>query len=350
MEKKLADIRVSYLDLATIIEGDSSPADAFKRSMASAQLAERLGYTRYWFAEHHNMESVASSATAVLIGYIANGSSTIGVGSGWIMLPNHAPLIIAEQLGSLASLYPDRFDLGIGRAPGTDQATAYALRRTLKGDINDFPNDVVELINYLGPIDSQAKVKAIPGQGTRVPVWLLGSSTYSAALAAMLGLPFAFASHFSPAQLFDALQIYRTNFKPSEFLKQPYSMACVNVIAADTDEEAHYLSTSFHQMALGMFRNTRSPLPPPVSSMEDIWTDAEEIGVMQMLHYSFIGKPETIARSLQQFLDKTQVDEIMVTAHLYDVNARLKSLDLTSRLFKTVKNVPAPEDNERVAI
>ena len=346
MEKKLSDTPVSFLDLATIIQGDATAADAFKRSMESAKLAEQLGYTRYWFAEHHNMESVASSATAVLIGYIANGTSTIRVGSGGIMLPNHAPLIIAEQFGTLASLYPGRIDLGIGRAPGTDQVTSYALRRTLKGDINDFPNDVVELINYLGPIDPKAKVKAIPGQGTNVPVWLLGSSTYSAALAAMLGLPFAFASHFSPAQLFDALQIYRTNFKPSEFLKQPYAMACVNVIAADTDEEAHYLSTSFHQMALGMFRNTRRPLPPPVHSMEDIWSDAEEIGVMQMLHYSFVGKPDTIERSLQQFLDKTQLDEIMVTAHLYDLNARLKSLELTSRLFKTGKKVAAMKNDK----
>ena len=334
MKKKLEDIPVSLLDLATIIEGDKTPADAFNRSMASAQLAERLGYTRYWFAEHHNMESVASSATAILIGYIANGTSTIRVGSGGIMLPNHAPLIIAEQFGTLASLYPGRIDLGIGRAPGTDSVTSYALRRTLKGDINEFPNDVVELMNYLGPVDPQAKVKAIPGQGTGVPVWLLGSSTYSAALAAMLGLPFAFASHFSPAQLFDALQVYRTNFKPSETLKEPYAMACVNVIAADTDEEAQYLATSFHQMALGMFRNTRRPLPPPVPTMDDIWTDAEEIGVMQMLHYSFIGKAETVERSLQEFLDKTQLDEIMITAHLFDLNARLRSLELSSGLFK----------------
>lgn len=339
MKKLLTDIPVSFLDLATIIQGDTTPADAFNRSLASARLAERLGYTRYWFAEHHNMESVASSATAILVGYIANGTSTIRVGSGGIMLPNHAPLIIAEQFGTLASLYPDRIDLGIGRAPGTDAATSYALRRTLKGDINDFPNDVVELINYLGPIDPQAKVKAIPGQGTQVPVWLLGSSTYSAALAATLGLPFAFASHFSPAQLFDALQIYRTNFKPSEFLKQPYSMACVNVVAADTDAEAHYLATSFHQMALGMFRNTRKALPPPVSSMENIWTDAEELGVMQMLHYSFIGNSETIEKLLQAFLDKTQLDEIMVTAHLFDLDARLRSLELTSRMFKTAVGV-----------
>jgi luciferase family oxidoreductase group 1 len=339
MKKKLTDIPVSLLDLATIIEGDKTPADAFNRSMVSAQLAERLGYTRYWFAEHHNMESVASSATAILVGYIANGTSTIRVGSGGIMLPNHAPLIIAEQFGTLASLYPGRIDLGIGRAPGTDAVTSYALRRTLKGDINDFPNDVVELMNYLGPVDPKAKVKAIPGGGTKVPVWLLGSSTYSAALAAMLGLPFAFASHFSPAQLFDALQIYRTNFKPSDTLKQPYAMACVNVIAADSDEEAQYLATSFHQMALGMFRNTRRPLPPPVPTMDEIWTDAEEIGVMQMLHYSFIGKSGTVERSLQEFLDKTQLDEIMITAHLFDLNARLRSLELSSALFKAA--VPA---------
>ncbi len=335
MKKELKDIPVSILDLATIIQGDNSPADAFHRSMTSARLAERLGYTRYWFAEHHNMESVASSATAVLIGYIANGTSTIRVGSGGIMLPNHAPLIVAEQFGTLASLYPNRIDLGIGRAPGTDQVTSYALRRTLKGDINDFPNDVVELINYLGPIDGQAKVKAIPGQGTRVPVWLLGSSTYSAALAAMLGLPFAFASHFSPAQLFEALQIYRANFRPSEFLKEPYAMACINVIAADTDEEAHYLTTSFYQMALGMFRNTRKPLPPPVPSMEGIWTEAEKAGVLQMLQYSFLGNPSTVNASIQNFLDKTQVDEIMVTAHLFDLSAKLKSLELTSQLFRT---------------
>jgi luciferase family oxidoreductase group 1 len=336
MKKYLADIPVSVLDLATIIQGDTSPADAFKRSMTSARLAEQLGFTRYWFAEHHNMESVASSATAVLIGYIANGTSTIRVGSGGIMLPNHAPLIIAEQFGTLASLYPDRIDLGIGRAPGTDPVTSYALRRTLNGDINDFPNDVVELINYLGPVDKHAKVKAIPGQGTRVPVWLLGSSTYSAALAAMLGLPFAFASHFSPAQLLDALRIYRSNFKPSEFLSHPYSMACVNVIAADTDQEAHYLATSFYQMALGMFRNTRKPLPPPVADIDAIWTDAEKSGVLQMLQYSFVGQPATIEKSLQAFADDTQLDELMVTSHIFDLTARLRSLELTSRLFHTV--------------
>jgi luciferase family oxidoreductase group 1 len=341
MKKKLEDTPVSVLDLATIIQGDASAADAFHRSMALAQHAEQLGYTRYWFAEHHNMESVASSATAVLIGYVASGTSNIRVGSGGIMLPNHSPLVIAEQFGTLESLYPGRIDLGIGRAPGTDQLTSYALRRNLKGDINEFPNDVVEVINYLGPRERQGKVKAIPGQGTRVPVWLLGSSTYSSGLAATLGLPFAFASHFSPTQLFDALQVYRVNFKPSAFLQKPYAMACVNVIAADSDDEAQYLATSFYQMALGMFRNTRKPLPPPVPSMEGVWTEIEKTGVLQMMQYAFIGNINTVKTSLQSFLDKTEVDEIMVTSNTYDFKARMKSLGLISTLFKTKTGQPA---------
>ena len=339
MKKTLAEIPVSILDLAIIIEGDASAGDAFHRSLKLAQQAEQLGYTRYWFAEHHNMESVASSATAVLIGYVAGGTSRIRVGSGGIMLPNHAPLIIAEQFGTLESLYPGRIDLGIGRAPGTDQLTAYALRRNLKGDINEFPNDVVELINYLGPRDQQSKVRAVPGQGTNVPVWLLGSSTYSATLSAMLGLPFGFASHFSPAQLLDALTLYRKNFKPSAFLQKPYSLACVNVIAADTDDEAQYLATSFYQLALGMVRNMRRPLQPPVPSMDLLWTQPEKDAVLQMMKYSFIGSQETVKNSLQSFLDKTDVDEIMITCNTYDFDARLKSLALTSELFESVRDV-----------
>jgi luciferase family oxidoreductase group 1 len=338
VKKKLADIPVSILDLATIIQGDTSPADAFKRSLILAQNAETLGYKRYWFAEHHNIESVASAATAVLIGYVANGTTTIRVGSGGIMLPNHAPLIIAEQFGTLESLFPGRIDLGIGRAPGTDALTSYALRRNLKSDINEFPNDVVELINYLGPGDQEAKVKAIPGQGSHVPVWLLGSSNYSAGLAAMLGLPFAFASHFAPTHLMDALTLYRENFRPSQFHQEPYSMACVNVIIADTDDEAQYLATSIYQMALGMFRNARKPLPPPVASMESIWSEIEKTGVLQMLQYSFVGSLTTVAVSLQSFLDKTAVDEIMITSHLYDLNARLKSFKMASELFEMKGN------------
>ncbi|HYC28994.1 MAG TPA: LLM class flavin-dependent oxidoreductase, partial [Chitinophagaceae bacterium] len=231
MSKNLSQIPFSILDLATIVQGEG-PEQAFQNSLATAQEAERLGYKRYWFAEHHNMESVASSATAVLVGYVAGGTRSIRVGSGGVMLPNHAPLIIAEQFGTLASLYGDRIDLGVGRAPGTDPVTSHALRRSLKGDVDDFPNDVVELINYLQPRDPSMRVRAIPGEGTQVPVWLLGSSTYSAQLAAYLGLPFAFASHFAPTQLMDALQLYRSQFRPSKFLQSPYALACVNAIAA----------------------------------------------------------------------------------------------------------------------
>lgn len=335
MKKSLSEIPVSILDLATIIQGDHSPADAFNRSLLSAQHAEQLGYTRYWFAEHHNMESVASSATSVLIGFVAGGTSTIRVGSGGIMLPNHAPLIIAEQFGTLASLYPGRIDLGIGRAPGTDQLTSFALRRNLKNDINEFPNDVVELINYLGPSDPQAKIKAVPGQGTNVPVWLLGSSMYSAGLAAMLGLPFAFASHFAPTHLHEALLLYKSKFRPSAFLQQPYAMACVNVTAADTDDEAQFLITSLYQMALGMFRNNRKPMPPPVSSMEAVWSETEKTGVLQMMQHTYVGSPNTLAKSLQSFLDNTDVDELMIACHAFDIQLKLKSLSLTAKLFNT---------------
>jgi luciferase family oxidoreductase group 1 len=337
--KKLADIPVSVLDLATIVQGDTTAGDAFKRSRILAQLAENSGYKRYWFAEHHNMESVASSATSVLIGYVAEGTTRIRIGAGGIMLPNHSPLVIAEQFGTLESLYPGRIDLGIGRAPGTDPITSHALRRNLNGDINEFPNDVVELINYLGPRNSDARVKAIPGQGTHVPVWLLGSSNYSAHLAGMMGLPFAFASHFAPAYLHDALQSYRSYFRPSEFLKEPYCMACVNAIVADTDEEAEFLATSLYQLVLGIFRKDRGPLPAPVTSMDGIWSEAERLGVKQMMEYSFIGSIDTVRESLQSFLDKTGVDEIIITSHLFDLEARKKSLARIASLFKTQQSV-----------
>lgn len=327
---------MSVLDLATIVEGET-PSGAFKRSLALAQLAERLGYLRYWFAEHHNMESVASSATAVLIGYVAGGTSTIRVGSGGVMLPNHAPLVIAEQFGTLESLYPNRIDLGIGRAPGTDPLTSHALRRNLKGDVDDFPNDVVEVINYLQPRDETARVRAIPGEGTQVPVWLLGSSTYSAQLAAMLGLPFGFASHFAPTHLLDALKLYREQFKPSQFLKEPYALACVNVIAADTDAEAEYLATSFHQMALGMFRNKRRPLPPPVQSMEGTWTEPEKAAIRHMTQYAFTGSAATVKEGLEDFLAETHVEEIMVASHVYDLKAKMYTYELIAPFFKTEK-------------
>lgn len=333
MKRKLSDIPVSVLDLATIVAGDTNAGDAFKRSLDFARHAEQLGYKRYWFAEHHNMESVASAATSVLIGYVAGGTETIRVGAGGVMLPNHAPLIIAEQFGTLESLYPGRIDLGLGRAPGTDPVTSHALRRSLHGDVNDFPNDVVELINYLGPAMPGAKVKAIPGQGTQVPVWLLGSSTYSAQLAAALGLRFAFASHFAPTHLFDALDIYRKNFQPSGFIESPYAMACVNVIAADTNEEAQRLSTSFHQLALGLFRNDRRPLPPPVESMDTIWNEREKMGVRAMMEYSFIGDISTVQAELESFVARTAVNEIMVTTHVYDTGKKKKSLEMIAGLF-----------------
>ena len=325
--KYLADIPLSVLDLATIVQGET-PADAFKRSLALAKHAEGLGYTRYWFAEHHNMDSVASAATAVLIGYVAGGTSKIRVGSGGVMLPNHAPLIIAEQFGTLASLYPDRIDLGLGRAPGTDPVTSYALRRSLKSDVDDFPNDVVELINYLGPRDEAARVRAIPGEGTGVPVWLLGSSTYSAQLAAMLGLPFGFASHFAPTYLQDALQIYRNKFTPSQFLQKPYALACVNVIAADTDDEAEYIATSFYQMALGMIRNQRRPMQPPIATMDGLWSGQEKAAIKHMMHYSFIGSAEKVKSELNAFLNETGVDEIMIASHAYDLEAKKRSYEL----------------------
>jgi len=325
------------LDLANVVQGDQSPADAFKRSVTFAQHAEQFGYKRYWFAEHHNMESIASAATALLIGHVAQGTSTIRVGSGGIMLPNHAPLIIAEQFGTLESLYPGRIDLGLGRAPGTDQATAYALRRNLHGDADAFPNDVLELLQYLGPADKQGKVRAIPGVGTNVPVWLLGSSTFSAQLAARLGLPFAFASHFAPAQLFPALQVYHSSFKPSAFLNEPYAMACVNVIAADTDDEANYLATSAHQLVLGLIRNNRKPLAPPTRTMDLLWSAEERAAVNQMFYYSFVGSTNTLATELTSFIENTEVDEIMVTTHVFDVNAKIRSLELTASLFKTNK-------------
>ena len=334
MKKVLTDIPVSVLDLATIVQGDM-PADSFKKSLQVAQRVEQLGYNRYWFAEHHNMENIASSATAVLIGYIAAGTSSIRVGSGGIMLPNHAPLIIAEQFGTLESLYPGRIDLGLGRAPGTDQLTSFALRRNLHGSIDDFPKDVIELRNYLAPRSPGTKVRAIPGEGTQVPIWLLGSSTYSAQLAAALSLPFAFAAHFAPAHLEDALRLYRQRFTSTDQLQQPYSLACVNIIAADSDEEAEYLATSFYRLAMGIVTNKRMPLQPPIKSMDGVWSDYEEAAVKQMMQYTFIGNAKTVNEKLQAFLVETDVDEIMVASYIYDNGAKIHSYELIAGLFKS---------------
>ena len=338
MKKQLSEIPVSVLDLATIVQGDA-PSDSFKKSLDVARLAEKLGYKRYWFAEHHNMQNIASSATSVLIGYIAGNTSRIRVGSGGVMLPNHAPLIIAEQFGTLESLYPGRIDLGLGRAPGTDQLTSFALRRNLRGNVDDFPQDVIELKNYLAPRTVDAAVRAIPGEGTQVPLWLLGSSTYSAQLAAALGLPFAFASHFAPAHLFDALRLYRQNFMASEQLEKPYSMACINVIAADTDEEAQSLASSFYKLASGIVTNQRKPLQPPVQDFLKQWNEYEKEQVLHMMKYTFIGSATTVKKQLQNFLDETGVDEIMVASYIYDNKARMHSYELLAPLFNTATSM-----------
>jgi luciferase family oxidoreductase group 1 len=331
-DKQLSGIPVSVLDLAPIIDGKTI-SETFRNSLDLARNVEKLGYNRFWLAEHHNMESIASSATAVLIGYIAGGTSSIRVGSGGIMLPNHAPLVVAEQFGTLASLYPGRIDLGLGRAPGTDQLTAMALRRD-RFAANDFPENIQELSTYLSAENKVGRVRAIPGEGVDIPIWILGSSTDSAYLAAYLGLPYAFASHFAPTYLHDAFKIYRQNFKPSKHLKQPYVVACVNVMAADTDAEANYIATSFYQLAMGIVRGKTRPIQPPVDNMEGIWNEFEEAAVKERMQYTFIGSPATIKDKLQQFLDETQVDELMIVSHIYEHGARVHSYEIVAEIKK----------------
>jgi luciferase family oxidoreductase group 1 len=325
--KQLQEIPLSILDLAPITAGNSAEA-TFKNSLLLAQRAEELGYHRYWLAEHHNTESVASSATAVLIGYIAGGTTTMRVGSGGVMLPNHAPLVVAEQFGTLASLYPGRIDLGLGRAPGTDQLTAMALRRNRIESVHDFPEDVIALQNYFSKENSTAKVRAIPGEGLDIPIWILGSSTDSARLAALLGLPYAFASHFAPTQFIAAMDIYRNTFRPSKYLDKPYMMACINVIAADTDGEAERLVTSFYQLALGLVTGMRKPLQPPVDNMDNLWNEYQEAMVKQMMLYTFVGGKDKINNELSLFQQQTQLDEMMVTSHIYDPGARIHSYEV----------------------
>ena len=331
--KDITTIPLSVLDLAVILKGQI-PADSFHNSLHLARRVEALGYKRFWLAEHHNMESIASSATAVLIGFIAGGTHTIRVGSGGVMLPNHSSLIIAEQFGTLESLYPGRIDLGLGRAPGTDQLTAMALRRNRIETAADFPTDVQQLQLYFSAENKTSKVRAIPGEGLNIPIWILGSSTESARLAGLLGLPYAFASHFAPTYLHDALTLYRQSFKPSRQLQEPYTMACVNVIAADTDEEAYRLATSFFQLAINIVRRESRPLPPPVDTMEGIWTDFEEAAVQHMMAYTFIGSQQTVKNDIQAFLDNTGVDELMVVSHIYDPYARARSYELLADLQK----------------
>jgi len=328
----LKNIPYSVLDLATVLDGYTA-ADTFKTSLEIAQQSEKLGYTRYWFAEHHNMAGVASSATAILIGFIAGGTKKIRVGSGGIMLPNHAPLIVAEQFGTLASLYPNRIDLGLGRAPGTDQVTAMAIRGENFNAAHNFPRDVDQLHQLFSADNYGAKIRAIPGEGLDIPIWILGSSTDSARLAAEKGLPYAFASHFAPAYFEQAITIYRNNFKPSKFLKEPYVMACVNVVAADTDDEAEVLSSSVKRMFLGVITGRREMLKPPVQNINAHWDQLEKEAVEQMLYYSFIGGSETIKENLEAFVAKYGVNEIMSTSHIYDHKAKLHSNKIFAGLF-----------------
>ena len=328
----LQSTKFSVLDLVPVTQG-STHLDAIKNSLDLARHVEALGYERFWISEHHNMESIVSSATVVLLGYVAQGTSKIRVGSGGIMLPNHAPLIVAEQFGTLATLYPGRIDLGLGRAPGTDQLTAQALRRSRQESVQDFPNDIAELQEYFSLENRNGRIRAIPGEGLDIPIYLLGSSSFSAHLAGEKGLPYAFASHFAPAHLYDALRLYREYFRPSAQLEMPYSMACVNVIAADTDAEANRLATSLYQFAMGIVTNVRRPLPPPVETMDGIWNKDQEAMIKNMMHYTFIGSKKTIAERLSEFVANTRVDEIIAVSHIYDHKVRLRSYEILREIF-----------------
>jgi luciferase family oxidoreductase group 1 len=330
-----ARIPFSVLDLSPIIEG-GSPSLAFRNTLDLAQHAERWGYLRFWLAEHHNMPGIASAATAVVIGHVAGGTSTIRVGSGGVMLPNHAPLVIAEQFGTLESLYPGRIDLGIGRAPGTDQTTARALRRDFSGTEDRFVQDVQELRAYLAPLQPGQVVRAVPGAGLEVPIWLLGSSLFSAQLAAALGMPFAFASHFAPDYLMQALEVYRRQFKPSEHLARPHAMVGVSVVAADTDAEAARLATSLQQQWVSLRRGTPGPLQPPVDSMDGRWTPFEQAGVEHAMAYSAIGSPETVAARLTALINATRADELILTAQVFDHTARLRTFEIVAEFHDSL--------------
>ena len=326
---------LSVLDLAHVPEG-STPADALANTLELARLCERLDYTRYWLAEHHNMVGIASAATSVVIGYVAAGTSTLRVGAGGIMLPNHSPLVIAEQFGTLATLYPGRIDLGLGRAPGTDQRTLRALRRSPES-ADTFPQDVLELQALLGPVQPNQVIQAVPGANTNVPLWILGSSLFGAQLAAMLGLPYGFASHFAPDALDQAVAIYRERFQPSQQLARPYVLVGCNVILADTDEEACRLFTSPQQAFTNMFRGTRGKLPRPIDDIETYWTPVEKIQASRMLACSFVGSPATVAPQLQAFIDRTGADELIVAAAIFDPKARMHSYELLAEIRKQLR-------------
>ena len=324
-------VPLSVLDLAPIVEGGDA-ADAFRRSLDLAQHAERLGYRRYWLAEHHGMPGIASAATAVLLSYVGAGTSTIRIGAGGVMLPNHSPLVIAEQFGTLESLYPGRIDLGLGRAPGSDQRTARALRRNLESDADQFPQDVIELMDFMSKTPQQP-VRAVPGAGLEVPVWILGSSTFGAQLAAHLGLPYAFASHFAPQQIMQAIQIYRETFKPSAQLQKPYVMLGFNVFAADTDAEAEFRATSWQQAFVNLRSGRPGRLPPPVENYRQKVGPAENALLDSVLSCSAVGSVETVKKGVEAFVARTGADELMITSQVFDHVARLRSYELLAEAF-----------------
>lgn len=323
-------IPFSVLDLSPIVRGNTA-TDALRNTLALAQHAEKLGFRRFWLAEHHNNPGIASAATAVVIGYVAGGTQTIRVGSGGVMLPNHSPLVIAEQFGTLASLYPGRIDLGLGRAPGTDQLTARALRRDHMNNADTFPQDVEELRALFGPVQPGQRIRAVPGAGLEVPLWILGSSLFGAQLAAMLGLPFGFASHFAPDMLMQALDIYRDRFQPSAQLEKPHAMVVANVVAADTDQAAQYQLASVQQSMTNLLRGTPGMMQPPIDDIDTYWSASEKAGAQRMLRYAISGSPATVQSRLRSFIAETAADELMVTSHLYDPAVARRSLDIVAQ-------------------
>ncbi|MGB6054554.1 MAG: LLM class flavin-dependent oxidoreductase [Burkholderiaceae bacterium] len=333
-------IPFSILDLSPITEG-SDAAQSFRNTLDLAQHGEAWGYQRFWLAEHHGMPGIASAATAVLIGHVAGGTKKIRVGAGGIMLPNHSPLVIAEQFGTLASLYPGRIDLGLGRAPGSDQITARALRRNLMSDADEFPRDVVELMDYFADSGRQP-VRAVPGAGLDVPIWILGSSLFGAQLAAALGLPYAFASHFAPAQMMQAVALYRANFRPSAQLQKPYVMLGFNVFAADSDDEAHFRATSMQQAFVNLRSGRPSRLPPPMADYLQRIGPAEQALLDSVLSCSAIGAPDTVAAQLRAFIERTGADELMITSQIFDHAARLRSYQIAAEVRPRLDVRPAP--------
>lgn len=337
----LKDIPFSILNLSPVTQNQTI-AESMHNSLDLAQHAEKWGYNRMWLAEHHNIDGIASSATSVLMGYIAGGTSTLRIGSGGIMLPNHAPLAIAEQFGTLETLYPERIDLGLGRAPGSDQLTAMALRRNVNSSDN-FPALLEELRSYFEPYDEfSRRVRAIPGEGLDIPVWLLGSSTFSAQLAGQLGLPFAFAGHFAPASMMDALSVYNRVFTPSKVLDKPYAMVGVNVIAADTNEQAEHVASSLYLKFLSLIRNTPGRTQPPVDNIDEVWSQREKMAVNDMLKNTFVGDKETVAAQMDEFVKRTGVQELMINSEAYHHEDRLRSFELIAE----AKNLSISEESQ----